>query len=109
MCAVQLTGLLTNGWEENNWRRIKFGNVEALGFKPCERCSVVNVRQQTGERTREVLAVLAKIFSGSSQKPLFGENFVVRDSGVITIGDPVEILEQSEDGFGRKYQKLRLY
>ena len=92
-----------NSREENDWRVVKFGDVEALGVKPCERCSIVNVRQETGERTREVLAVLARNFRGAKGKPLFGENFIVRGSGVITIGDGVEVLERSEGGFGREY------
>lgn len=43
-------------WEEDSWRAVQVGASGAvlLGVKPCTRCNVPDIEQETGEAGREV-------------------------------------------------------
>ena len=77
---------------EDEWRRIRIGNVEFVGVKPCARCSTTTVDQMTAERGKEPLATLAR-YRRRGREVLFGQNMVHLGTGVIQVGDPVEVLE----------------
>lgn len=77
---------------EDGWRRIRIGDVEFVGVKPCARCSIPTVDQMTGKRGKEPLATLAH-YRRRGREVLFGQNIVHVGTGVIRVGDPVEVLE----------------
>lgn len=77
---------------EDGWRRIRIGDVELVGVKPCARCSTTTVDQTTAERSKEPLATLAR-YRRQGREVLFGQNMVHLGTGVIRVGDPVEVLE----------------
>jgi MOSC domain-containing protein len=76
---------------EDSWHHISIGSAEFLIVKPCARCVVTTVEQETAIKGQEPLRTLAtyRQFEG---KVLFGENMISTVHGTITVGDPVTVL-----------------
>ena len=77
---------------EDDWTRIRIGEVELDIVKPCDRCAVTTVDPDTAERGQEPLITLARI-RRSEQGVLFGQNCVLRGRGRLQLGTKVEVLE----------------
>ncbi len=82
-------------WAENNWRSLRIGEVELKLVKPCTRCIVTSIDQQTGQPgPKSALAALKTL--NPSQDPknpgvIFGQNAVVIKPGHIQRGDIIQI------------------
>lgn len=63
--------------------------------KPCARCSVTTVEQETGIRGEEPLKTLARV-RGWEGKTWFGRNGVFLEAGSFRVGSAVRILEEGE-------------
>jgi uncharacterized protein YcbX len=74
--------------EEDEWRRIRVGDVDVDVVKPCARCVITTVDVQTGVAGREPLRTLAT-YRKRGSKVLFGQNAVHRQHGTIGVGDTV--------------------
>jgi hypothetical protein len=79
-------------WAEDAWRRVRIGPVSFRVAKPCGRCVVTTIDQDTAERGREPLMMLGRR-RRFGQELVFGQNLIPDTPGRITVGDPVEILE----------------
>jgi uncharacterized protein YcbX len=87
-------------WQEEEWsgRRLRIGPAVLRVARPCPRCVVTTVDQETGEKGREPLRVLARIHN-VGRRLLFGQNIVpdVAATGVnpaaVTVGDEVTLLD----------------
>ncbi|VEF12080.1 MOSC [Pseudomonas fluorescens] len=81
-------------YAEDNWKRIRIGDVEFRVVKPCARCIMTTVDPQTGERSadREPFATLQKL-RATADGAMFGQNLVNDSNGYLEVGMPVEILE----------------
>jgi uncharacterized protein YcbX len=79
-------------WAEDRWRRITIGPVAFRVAKPCARCVVTTTDQATGQRGSQPLRMLAAR-RRFGKKLLFGQNLIPDTTGLIRIGDPVEITE----------------
>lgn len=77
---------------EDGWRKLRIGEVSFRVVKPCARCSIVTVDQQTGERGREPLRTLAR-YRRIDNAVYFGQNLIHDSPGTVRVGDAVEILE----------------
>ena len=77
-------------YAEEGWKRIRIGEVEFELFKPCVRCVMTTVDLQTAEKSplQEPLKTLAK-----TRKAIFGMNMIALNSGVLRLGDAVNVLE----------------
>jgi len=82
-------------YAEDRWRRIRIGAVEIDVVKPCARCAITTTDQRTAERGREPLRTLAR-YRRRGGDVLFAQNGIHRGSGVLRIGDPVDVLEWKE-------------
>ncbi|GAA2347951.1 MOSC domain-containing protein [Streptomyces cuspidosporus] len=94
----------TAPWAEDDWRRIRIGEVVFRVTKPCARCVITTTDQETAERGKEPLRTLARHRRAGDQL-LFGQNLVPelpgpsgasRGAGPVArlrVGDPVEILD----------------
>jgi uncharacterized protein len=87
-----------DAWAEDEWARLRIGQVEMDLTKPCARCSVTTVDQMQGIRTgKEPLRTLAGFrflqVPGISGV-IFGQNAIPRVLGRITVGQEVEVLER---------------
>ena len=78
---------------EDDWQRIRIGDVEFDLVKQCARCVLTTVDPNTGERdtSGEPLRTLIQ-YRRSSSGVTFGQNLIPRGTGVIRVGDGVEIL-----------------
>lgn len=81
---------------EDEWGRVCIGEVVFRIAKPCARCVVTTVDQETGERGREPLHTLSTYRSFDGQV-LFGQNLVHENRGVVRVGDPVEVLDTARE------------
>jgi uncharacterized protein YcbX len=81
---------------EDGWSRVRIGEVVFRIAKPCARCVVTTVDQQTGERGREPLRTLST-YRTDDGRVLFGQNLVHEGSGVVSVGNPVEVLDKARD------------
>ena len=82
-------------WAEDTWRRLRIGDVVFRSVKPCGRCSVTTVDQQTATRGKEPLKTLATFRRrAETGKVYFGWNLIPETTGPIRVGDPVEVLER---------------
>jgi uncharacterized protein YcbX len=80
-------------WAEDGWLggRVRVGAVTFRAVKPCDRCAVTTIDQDTAERGRQPLRVLGKRRL-SPIGPLFGVNLIPDGAGAVAVGDPVEAL-----------------
>lgn len=80
-------------YEEDSMGLMHVGGARLQGVKPCARCVLTTVDPISGERGKEPLQTLAT-FRQSGRKILFGQNIVVLASGLIRVGDVVEVISQ---------------
>ncbi len=78
---------------EDDWKRIRIGAIDFDVVKPCARCVVPNVDFERGTRNPdgEPLRTLAT-YRRAPAGVLFGQNLIPRGSGVLSVGDAVEVL-----------------
>ena len=78
---------------EDGWRKIAVGETVMRFAGLCARCSVTTVDQASGLRPSaeplRTLATYRKIKKGV----VFGVNLVPEKTGVVSVGDPITILE----------------
>lgn len=79
-------------FEEDSWKRIRIGDVELALVKPCARCEVTTFDKETLERSKEPLKTLGK-YRKHQLGAIFGVNVIPLNSGRLTVGRSVEILE----------------
>ncbi len=79
---------------EDNWKRIRIGDVEMALVKPCARCEVTTIDKETLERSKEPLKTLGN-YRKHKLGAIFGMNVIPLNEGEIRVGMEVEILEYS--------------
>lgn len=85
-------------FEEDFWRDFRIGNLSFVGVKPCDRCVMTTVDQEKGiVAGKDPLKTLAK-YRNFGNKVLFGQNVIGLDTGTVSIGDEIKVLN---------YNKLR--
>ena len=77
---------------EDNWKRIKIGDVSFKVAKKCARCHVININQDTGLSSKEPLKTLST-FRKEGNKVNFGINLIPESTGIIHDKDSVVILD----------------
>ena len=75
---------------EDNWDEIHIGEVDFSVVKPCSRCTVTTVDQDSGNRGKEPLRTLAS-YRRFGDKVLFGQNLIHRNRGRIQVEDRVNL------------------
>lgn len=77
---------------EDEWKDFRIGNeVICRNIKPCVRCQVITIDQDTGVKGQEptrTLATYRKFDNGIC----FGSNVIVMDEGTIKVGDTIELI-----------------
>jgi len=81
-------------YAEDNWRRLRVGEVEFEGVKNCSRCVFTTVDPDSGIKhpDKEPLRTLSSYRRRPEGGVYFGQNLIPRSGGVIHIGDVVEVL-----------------
>lgn len=79
---------------EDSWKLIKIGETIFHIVKPCARCVVTTVDQESGEKAgKEPLKTLA-MYRTKKGKVMFGQNLIAKNAGgCLRVGDKVEVLK----------------
>jgi uncharacterized protein YcbX len=77
-------------YAEDTWREINIGTIGFRLPKPCSRCSVPTIDPETAETGKEPLTTLNRLRKWQN-KVYFGQNALHNESGVLSIGDNVQI------------------
>lgn len=83
----------TEPFEEDSWDIIKIGSVRFKLTKPCARCIMVTIEQDSAKTGKEPLATLST-FRKVGNKIHFGQNMIPLDEGLIRQNQPVEIIKK---------------
>ena len=81
--------------EEDSWKEFKIGNNHFYGVKPCARCLVTTIDQQTGLAGKEPLKSLSG-YRRKGNKILFGQNCLLKSGDTIKVNDEITILKRVE-------------
>lgn len=73
---------------EDTWTDFMIGNVKFWAVKPCSRCVITTVNQDTAEKASEPLETLAK-FRKVGNNVNFGMNMVGYEEGQVKVGDKI--------------------
>lgn len=79
-------------FQEDQMNSIRIGEVEFALIKPCARCVLTTIDQDTAKKGKEPLSTLSK-FRLSDNKVLFGQNMVALRTGSMKVGDPLIVME----------------
>jgi uncharacterized protein len=77
-------------FEEDEWRNFKIGGHNFIGVKPCARCVLTTVNQDTGKKGIEPLATLST-YRKQEHKVLFGQNVLTTGIGDVRVGDTIVV------------------
>ncbi|MDQ5887498.1 MAG: uncharacterized protein QG667_787, partial [Pseudomonadota bacterium] len=78
---------------EDEWKVLRIGSVVFDVVKPCERCIFTTVDPESGQMhpQKQPLVTLNQ-YRAFPAGTLFGQNLVARNSGLLMLGDGVEVL-----------------
>lgn len=76
---------------EDSWGNIKIGDVDFSVVKPCARCVMITVDQESGDASKEPLKTLAT-YRTLDNKVYFGQNALALQEGQIRIGDSIHLI-----------------
>ncbi|NBM84843.1 MOSC domain-containing protein [Proteus sp. G2661] len=81
-------------FEEDTWQTIRVGSVVMDLMKPCSRCIMTTISIDKGVKhaNTEPLATLQTFRSDETGDVDFGQNIIIRQTGIIRVGDTVEVL-----------------
>lgn len=89
---IVVTG--ADAFAEDSWQTLRIGAVTFDMVKPCSRCVLTTVSTERGRKhpSGEPLATLQSFRTADNGDVDFGQNMIARQSGIIRVGDRVEIL-----------------
>jgi uncharacterized protein len=77
-------------FSEDSWGKVKVGGIELAMVKPCARCSITTIDQESGVQGKEPLRTLAN-FRKQNGKIMFGQNAIFKGQGKLAVGDEVTV------------------
>ncbi|MFP9230492.1 YcbX family protein [Pectobacterium cacticida] len=98
---------------EDSWKVIRIGEIVFDMAKPCSRCVFTTVSIEGGRKhpTGEPLATLQSFRTADNGDVDFGLNLVARNTGIIRVGDTLEVLETQPPrhyGAGQEVERLNI-
>lgn len=75
--------------EEDEWKAFQINSVEFTGIKPCGRCELITIDQQTLESSKEPMKTLAT-YRNVGNRINFGFNIFNSTNGEIAVGQEVK-------------------
>ena len=83
-------------FEEDNWHEFTVGNIRFFGVKPCARCIMTTINQETGEKKgKEPLLTLNK-YRKAGNRILFGQNVLISQLGTVSVGEDVTVISRKK-------------
>ena len=80
---------------EDEMAAFTINETNFFGVKPCSRCVMTTINQQTAEKEKEPLTTLAT-YRMKNNKIYFGQNVLHQQTGQINVGDEIKIITQQE-------------
>jgi len=77
---------------EDTFKTFYIGETLFSAVKPCARCVLITIDQQTGEKGQEPLRTLAS-YRTINKKIMFGQNLLHQHNGVIAVGDQLKVID----------------
>ncbi len=78
--------------DEDKWKTIRINQIRFSVVKPCSRCVITTIDQNTGEKSEEPLRTLSK-YRKIGNKVMFGQNLIHDSGGVIETGQEITVEE----------------
>lgn len=75
---------------EDEWRSFHINGLKGYGVKPCGRCVITTINQDTAEASAEPLKTL-RTYRKQGNKILFGQNALLPASGTLKTGDIIVV------------------
>jgi len=72
--------------DEDHWLSVLANKVPFRVGKPCDRCMLINVNQQTGQKGTEPLRTMSQYRNFNGQV-MFGQKLVALEQGTLRVGD----------------------
>lgn len=82
----------SEAFQEDNWKRIKIGDIEFSVVKPCSRCVATTIDSDGRKTGKEPLRTLAT-YRTNEYGVCFGQNLVQHSIGSIRVGDKLSVIE----------------
>ncbi|MFD2288263.1 MOSC domain-containing protein [Pedobacter petrophilus] len=82
---------------EDRFKNFRLGNVLFSAVKPCARCVLITIDQETGIKGLEPLRTLAT-YRTQNKKIMFGQNLLHVGAGLIKVGDEMNIQDWKSIG-----------
>jgi uncharacterized protein YcbX len=76
-------------YEEDDWVGLQVGDIPLRVVKPCARCQIPNVDQESGVMGKEPMRTL-RAYRRREGKIIFGQNLIHDRLGTLSVGDLVE-------------------
>ena len=76
---------------EDEWDKIQIGEATFQIVKPCARCQVTTINQQTSEKGKEPLKTLST-YRKVEHKINFGANMILVQNGKVSVGDTIQFI-----------------
>ncbi len=89
--------IVIEGWEpyeEDSIREFNIGDIQFEAVKPCARCVLTTINQDTAEQGKDPLKTLAA-YRSKKNKVLFGQNLLYNGNGYLKKGMKVHFLRNS--------------
>lgn len=80
---------------EDTFKDFEMGGIQFSAVKPCARCVLITVNQQTAVKGAEPLKTLSK-YRTFNNKIMFGQNLLHQGSGIIRVGMELHIKSTKE-------------
>ena len=75
-------------YEEDTWANFNIAEIDFFCAKPCARCIVTTISQDTAQQGKEPLKTLST-YRKFGNKILFGQNLLHQGEGIIRVGDEI--------------------
>ena len=83
----------TEPYEEDVMEEFRINGVRFYGVKLCARCAIPTIDQDTAEKSKEPTKTFAS-YRTSGNNVYFGQNLLYEGTGIISIGDEIEIIKR---------------
>lgn len=79
-------------FDEDKWKSFRIGDITFYPVKPCSRCVITTINQDTAEKFEEPLRTLST-YRTINNKVMFGQNLLHEGSGIIHINTKLDVIE----------------
>jgi hypothetical protein len=77
-------------YQEDAMKQFEIAGISFYGVKPCSRCVITTIDQQTAGKAKEPLKTL-HTYRQRNNNVYFGQNLLFRGAGTVKVGDTITI------------------